>query len=164
MASRVAVVRKENLIIGPVVARRPARFGSNSASWRQHHHHLPAFEAGFALDLGDFLSVALDPEKQVAPELLVRHLTPTKPQRDLHLVAFVEEAHHRLHLNLIVVIINVRSHLDFFDFDSFLLLTRLGGFLLFLIFEFAVIENLSDGRVRIRRDLDEVEPRFPRAL
>src|SRR5580700_9128845 len=59
---------------------------------RQNHHHLPAFEAGLLLDLGDLRSIALDPIEQFIAEFLVRHFAAAEPQRHLDLVAFLEEA------------------------------------------------------------------------
>ena len=42
------------------------------------HGHLFAFEAGFALDLGNGFKVALDPHQQVNPQMLVRHFAATE--------------------------------------------------------------------------------------
>jgi hypothetical protein len=53
--------------------------------------------------------------------------------------------------------VDVGAHLDFLDLDGLLLLARLGGLLLVLVFQFPEIEDLADGRVRIRSDLDEIE-------
>jgi hypothetical protein len=53
--------------------------------------------------------------------------------------------------------VDVRTHLDFFDFYNLLLLARLGGLLLVGIFQLAQIEDLADWRIRIGSDFDEVE-------
>jgi glycosyltransferase involved in cell wall biosynthesis len=42
------------------------------------------------------------------------------------------------------------------DFDDFLFLAGLGGFLLFLVFELAVVEDLADRRAGVWRDLYKV--------
>jgi hypothetical protein len=55
------------------------------------------------------------------------------------------------------VIVDVRPHLDLFDLDDLLPLARLVGALLRLVLELADVEDLADGRVRIGRDLDQVE-------
>ena len=60
------------------------------------------------------------------------------------------------------MIVDHRPQLDLLDLDNLLLLARLGGFLLRLIFVFAEVENFADWRDRIRRDLDEIEPGFLR--
>ena len=52
--------------------------------------------------------------------------------------------------------------LQLLDLDDLLLLARLGGLLLLLIFVFAVVEDLDDRRGRIGRDLDQVEAGFLR--
>src|SRR3546814_5434313 len=62
-----------------------------------------------------------------------------------------------LHLGLIVVIIDVGTHLDLFDVLRLLRLAGLVGLFLRLVFEFADIEELGDGRIGVGRDLDEVE-------
>jgi hypothetical protein len=54
------------------------------------------------------------------------------------------------------VVVDVRPHLDLFDFDDLLLLFRFGFLLLLLVFEFAEIEDFADWRLRLGRDFDEV--------
>ena len=60
----------------------------------------------------------------------MRHLAAAEAQRDLDLVAFLEEAPHGLHLDLVVVVVDARAELDFLDLDGLLLLAGLGGLLL----------------------------------
>jgi hypothetical protein len=55
------------------------------------------------------------------------------------------------------VVVDARAQLDFFDLDDFLLFASLVLFLLLFIFILAEIENLADGRVGVRRYLDEIE-------
>jgi hypothetical protein len=141
---------------GPAVEPPAREYGWRLSAWCENHHHLAAFESGFALDLGDLIGIGLDAKEQFPAELLVRHFPAPEAQRHLYFVAFVKEADHRLHFHFVVVIIDVRPHLDLFDLDRLLLLASLGGFLLFLVFEFAVVENFSDRRVCIGRDLDEI--------
>src|SRR5437660_239567 len=86
----------------------PGCFTGNGASRRrrsappsprgQHHHHLAALEAGFLLDLGELGGIVLDAVEQLGAQLLVRHLSAAEAQRDLDLVAFLEEALHGAHL------------------------------------------------------------------
>ena len=93
-------------------------------------------------------------------QMLMRHLAAAEAQRDLHLVAFAEEALHRLHLRVVVVVVDGRAHLDLLDLDDLLLLARLGGLLLLLVFELAVVHQLDDGRLGLRRNFDEIEAFF----
>lgn len=53
--------------------------------------------------------------------------------------------------------VDVRTHLDFFDFNGFLLLAGFSRFLCSLIFVAAVIKNFADGRFGVRCDLDKVQ-------
>jgi hypothetical protein len=53
--------------------------------------------------------------------------------------------------------VDVGPHLDLFDLDGALLLARLGGLLLRLVFVLAEIEDLADRRLGIGRNLDQVE-------
>ncbi len=53
--------------------------------------------------------------------------------------------------------VDVRPHLDLLDVDRLLLLAGFRGFLLGLILEAAVIENLADRRFGIGRYLDKIE-------
>jgi hypothetical protein len=53
--------------------------------------------------------------------------------------------------------VDVGTHLDLLDLDGLLLLAGLGGLLLALIFEPAVVHDLGDGRIVVGGDLDEIE-------
>jgi hypothetical protein len=117
---------------------------------RQHHHHLTAFEARVLLDLGESCDVGLDAIQQARADLLVRHFASAIAQGDLHLVAFLEEALHRLHLHVIVVIVDHRTELDLLDLDDLLALARFGRLLLRGIFELPVIEKFADRRIGVR--------------
>ncbi len=87
----------------------------------------------------------------------MRHLAAAEAQGDLHLVAFLEEAVHGLHLHVVVVLVDAGAQLDFLDLDGALLLARLRGLLLLEKAEATIIEDLADRRNGVRGDLDEVE-------
>src|SRR5215471_15103810 len=125
---------------------------------RQNHDHLAAFESRFLLDFGDLRRIAFHPVEQLVAEILVRHFPAAKTKRDLNLVAFFEEPLDRAHLHVIVVIVDHRPQLDFFDLDDLLLLARLGRLLLRLILVLAEVENLADRRDRIWGDLYKIKP------
>jgi hypothetical protein len=55
------------------------------------------------------------------------------------------------------VIVDGRAHLDLLDLDDLLLLAGLVGFFLLFVFELAVVHQLDDGRLGLRRDFDEIE-------
>ena len=90
----------------------------------------------------------------------MRHLAAAEAQGDLHLVAFLEEALHGPHLDVVIVVVDAGAKLDFLDLDGLLLLARFGLLLLLVEAEFAVVEDLADGRRRVRRDLDQIEARL----
>ena len=100
------------------------------------------------------------PLQDVHRQILVRHLAPAEPHGHLDLVALVEELVHLAHLDVVVVVVDARAHLDLLDLDHPLLLAGGVGLLLRLVLELAVVEDLADRRGRGRRDLDQVEAGF----
>src|SRR5215468_6575324 len=72
---------------------------------RQHHDHLTPFESGVHLNLRDFFGIAFQAIQQPDAELLVGHFAATEPQRHLDLVAFPEEANHRTHLHVVIMVV-----------------------------------------------------------
>ena len=115
-------------------------------------------------DLGHVGGLLLDPAEDGHAELAMRHLAAAEAHGDLHLVAFLEELDDLLHLGVIIVVVDVRTHLDLLDLLRLLLLALLVGLLLRLVLVAADIEKLGDGRVRVGRNLDQVEPDFLRLL
>ena len=75
-------------------------------------------------------------------------------QGDLDLVAFLEKAKNRFHLHAVVVFVDAGAKLDFLDLDDLLLLARLSRLLLLGETKAAVIENFTDWRGRVWRNLD----------
>jgi hypothetical protein len=122
--------------------------------------HLAAFHARIGFDLGILGAILLDPLEQVHAELAVRKLAAAEAQSDLHLVAFADELVDRLHLRIIIMIVDVRTHLDLLDLLRLLALPGEVRLFLRLVLELADIEELGDGRVRIGGHLDQVEPEF----
>src|SRR5437660_4095547 len=70
----------------PLSRGRTERKARAALSRRQHHHHLPAFEARLLLDLGELDGVGLHPVEQFVAEFLVGHLAAAEAQGDLDLV------------------------------------------------------------------------------
>src|SRR5215472_4546664 len=144
--------------------RAPNRQGARPLSGREHHDHLPAFEFRLLLDLGHGRHVVAHPVEQLEAKLLVGHLAATKTQRDLDLVALVEESPDRAHFHVVIVIIDHRPELDFLDLDDLLFLARLGGLLLFLVLELTKIEDFTDWGRHVGGDFDEIESRLQRNI
>ncbi len=92
------------------------------------------------------------------------HFAATEAHRDLDLVPLLEELEDLLHLRVIIVVVDVRTHLDLFDFLRLLALALLRRLFLRFIFVAADIEELGDRRVGVGRNLDEVESNFLRLL
>jgi hypothetical protein len=124
---------------------------------RQNHHHLTTLESRFAFDFGHRLRLGLHAIQHFHAEMLMRHLTAAKPQRDFDLVAFFEEAPDRAHFHVIVMIVDAGTHLDLFDLDDLLILACFRLLLLLLVLVLAVIQDFADRRLRIGRDLDKIE-------
>src|SRR5438309_2706419 len=78
--------------------------------------------------------------------------------RGLYLVTLVKQPHGVILLELVVVLIGARPKLDFLDGDKGLFCP--GFFLLLLLFVliFTEVNDPTDRRLSLRRNLDKVEP------
>ena len=93
------------------------------------------------------------PEAQLGAVLL----TTAEHDRDLDLVAGPQEPHDVTLLGLVVVRVDLRTKLHLLDDHVRLVPTRLTGLLGVLVLELPVVHELADGRLALRRDLDQVE-------
>src|SRR3546814_317888 len=91
---------------------------------REHHQHLAAFHAWMLLDLGGLGNIFLDALQEIHAELAVGELAAAEAQRHLHLVAFLDEGEHLLHLGVVIVVVDVGTHLDLLDLLRLLRLPR----------------------------------------
>lgn len=131
---------------------------SGSLLRRQNHYDLASFGHRLGFDFGQFGGVFAHPLQEIVAKLLMRHLAPAKAKGDLYFVAFFEEARHRAHLDLVIVLVDAGPELDFLDLNRLLLFARFGGFLLLLEAILPVIHHLGDGWVVVRRNFDKIEP------
>ena len=92
----------------------------------------------------------------------MRHLTTPEAKGQLYLVALLEELEDLAHLHLIIMVVDVRTHLDLFDLLRLLALALLVGLLLGLIFDTTDVEEFCNWRIGARADLDQVEAYFLR--
>src|SRR5262249_29135256 len=83
----------------------------------EDHDHVPPLESRVALDRRDVQHVLGHAVQQPAAELGVDHLPPAEPDRDLSLVPVLEEAADVPRLELEVVLVRLRAHLDFLDLN-----------------------------------------------
>ena len=132
-------------------------FHSRVLRWPQHHHHVPPVLQRRRLDHAELLDVLGEPHQQVPPTLRVQLLAPPEHDRDLDLRPLVEEADDVALLGVVVVNADLRPELDLLDLDLGLVLAGELGLLLLLVAVLAVVHHLGDGRIGLRRDLDEVE-------
>jgi hypothetical protein len=91
-------------------------------------------------------------------------LTTAEHDRDLHLVARLQEAHHVTLLGLVVVGVDLRTKLHLLDDDVRLVPTGLARLLGVLVLELPVVHELADRRSRGGRHLHEIEVGLLRQL
>ena len=114
----------QNCGIFATETRSPLRFrNGNHVLFRcQHHQHLATFHAGILFHLGFFGGIFLHALQQLHAQLAMGKFTTAETQRDLDLVTFADELQNCPHLHIIIMIVDVGTHLDLFD------LLRLLGF------------------------------------
>src|SRR5690606_7317383 len=105
---------------------------------RDHHDHLPAFQARPQLDHDVLAQVGLDPGGHLPAQLLVANLATAEADVDLDLLAILQEAAHVAQLDLVVALVGDRAELHFLDLDLLGLLLGLAG--PFLLFELKLAE------------------------
>jgi nucleoside-diphosphate-sugar epimerase len=123
----------------------------------EHHGHVAAVEVGTLLDLGEVLELLGEALEDHLPALGVRDLATTEHDRDLDLVAALEEALDVALLRLVVADGDLRTELDLADRYLLLVLARRLLLLGLLVLVLRVVQDSGHGRTGLRRDLDEVE-------
>src|SRR5690606_12103366 len=124
---------------------------------RQHHYHLAAFELGHGLDQDQFAQIVAHSFEYAHTEFLVSHLAATKTQRDLCLVAILDETAQVAQFHLVVAFVGTRPELDFLDLDDLLAGTGFLLALLFLVLELAVVHQAADGGGGRGGDFDQID-------
>ena len=113
---------------------------------RRHLHH------------SDFSHLFGNPLHQPEAEFWMGDLSTTEHDGHFNLVALLKKPQGVSDFDLKVVILSLGSHLDFFDIDTRRLLLGLCGTLARLVLVLAVIHDAADRRVRVGRNLHEIEP------
>src|SRR5438270_1722366 len=135
--------------------------GSSPLVWCEHHDHVAAVELGGRFHLRPRGQLLGDAVQDPLAQLGVGHLPSPEHDRDLHLVALVEELTHLACLGVEVAAPDLGPVLHLLDRDvaglAARLLVALGRFVL----PFAVVEDLADRRVGHRGHLDEVKVELP---
>src|SRR5690606_17973032 len=124
---------------------------------RQHHHHLAAFELGHGLDQDQFAQIVAHSFEYAHTEFLVSHLAAAKTQRDLCLVAILDETAQIAQFHLVVAFVGTWPELDFLDLDDLLAGTGFLLALLFLVLELAVVHQAADGGGGRGGDFDQID-------
>ena len=87
---------------------------------RQYHHHLTPFHLRHLFDLAKLIQIGAQTFQHAHTNFLVGHFAAPETQRDLRLVAFVQEADQVAQLDRIVAVIGTRPEFDLLDLDDFL--------------------------------------------
>src|SRR5262249_5666242 len=124
----------------------------------------PALEPWIVLGVGDVLRRLEHLVQHLPAELRVRHLAPLEAHGDLGLVALLQEAPHVLQLEVEVVLLGLRPHLDFLDLDGRLLLARFLEPPGLRVLVLAEVHDTAHRRRRIGRHLDQIELLLARGL
>src|SRR5436190_2649070 len=125
--------------------------------WAENHRHVPPFEERLRLDQADLLDVVRQAHQQVASPVGVLALAAAEHDRDLDLRALVEEALDVAPFGLVVVNPDLGSELDLLDVDLSLVLAGQLRLLLQLVPVLAEVHDPAHRRIRLGRDLDQVE-------
>src|SRR5262245_50273814 len=94
--------------------------------------HPVAVHLGTTLDVAVLADVGGEAAEEIEAELRLRHLAAAELDGRLDLVALFQEPHRVLQLRRVVVVVDVRTELDFLDLDRLLLLPRIVRLLLLL--------------------------------
>ena len=111
---------------------------------RDDHCHKPAFHLRKLFNFGHFIDLVADFFQNTHAKVLVRHLSPAETQGHLDLVAFIDETNDRPHFDVVIMIIDARTHLDLLDLDYLLFFAGCIRFFLRLVLELAVVKQLAD--------------------
>ena len=128
----------------------------------QDHDHVAAVLLGRALHEPELGDIGGEPLQQPEPELGTGLLPTAEHDGDLDLVPSLEEANDVTLFGLVVVRIDLRPELHFFDDRQDLVAPGLPGLLRALVLELSVVHELADGWAGVRGDLDQIEIGFLR--
>ena len=127
---------------------------------RQKHQHLAAFELGLLFYRAALRAQLREAMEQILTKRRVRDLAATEANRNLDLVAVLQEAASVLYLGVQVADVDIRRQANLFDLHDTLILSRFLLALCLLEAEFTVIHDLADRRLSLRRDFDQIHALF----
>src|ERR1700694_1583539 len=132
-------------------------FGGGLRVGCEDQEEVAAFHDGRALDDGDVLRRVRHPIEDPSPDLLVDHLTAPEHDRHLDLLALLQKLFDALEFGLEVVLGHLRPELHLLELDDVLAAPLVLLFLDRLELVLAVVDQAADGRLSLRRELDEVQ-------
>ena len=96
--------------------------------------------------------------QQPATDVRVGHFPAPEQHGQLHLVASVQKLGRLSTLRFEIVVVDLGPDSDLFEFDDVLVLPGVAFFAALLILEFPVVHQATDGRHRVRRNLNQIQP------
>ena len=130
---------------------------TNLGLWSHEDRHRLAFHPRRLLDNRQIFRFFQDLEELTLSGFRMRDLAATETARDFDLVAILEETSNMTDFHFHIVIVGLRSELDFFELDLDLTLFRVIFPFLLFVFKPPKIHDFADGRHGFGVDLDEVE-------
>ena len=124
---------------------------------RENRVQLIAFLSRRRLDHRDVVHFVHQAIQNAASDFRMRVLAPTEEDRRFHLVALSQEALDMLLLELIVVLVHLRTKLDFLHQDDLLVFLGRARLLLLLVLELAKVHDPADRRHGRGRDLHKIQ-------
>jgi hypothetical protein len=124
--------------------------------------HLIALHTGPHFNFANVRQVLLKLFQNPRTQFAVRHLAAAEPDCRFHLVAFGKPLTRMLHAIGVIVLVRAGAKLNFLDGNDDLFLLRLVRFFLGEVLKLAIVDDLANRRVSVRRDLDQVHASFSR--
>lgn len=124
---------------------------------REIHGHALTFEHRHGFHFTIVLEVVGETQQEHFALFLEEDATSAEEDISLDLVAFAEEAFGVFELEVVIVIVGLGTETDLFDFHLHLFGFQLLLSLLLLVEEFRVVDQSTNGRLRIGADLDEID-------
>src|SRR2546425_7039084 len=127
---------------------------------RQYNAQEAALHAGRLLPRRSLAETGQRAVEDLLTDLGMGHLASAEHHRQLHLIAFGEEALNGAHLQVDIVLSGTRAQAHFVHHRAALVLARVPLLLGLLVFPLSVVEQSTDWGIAVRVDLDEVEAGF----
>src|SRR6202048_4146901 len=124
--------------------------------WSKDRKHLVALHSGPHLNFADVRQIFLELFQDAGAPFAVRHLATAEPDGCLDLVACLQPLTRMLHAIAIIVLVRAGAEFNFLYGDDHLFLFSLVRLFLGQVLVLAIINNLANRRLGVRRDLDQI--------